>query len=507
MSDYPVRAVLEAYDKNFTSGMKKATSVINSTESAAGSLSSRIKSGLGFGALMAIGTKAINTISSAITSNLGNAIKRFDTLNNFPKIMQNLGYSATDAQNAIDKMSKGIDGLPTALDSIASATQKIAPLTGSLDKATDVTLALNNALLAGGKDATTQANALEQFSQMLSAGKVDMQAWRSMLSAMPGQMNQLAQALLGPEANANKLYEAMQKGEISFDDFNDALIKLNKEGLEAGGKKFASFADQAKDATQGIGTSIANLKTGIVKGVTGMLEKADGILHISDNINKLSGGIKGLMGRIAESETFTNILVGAKNTIKAFLPAAKKIGSVVGKAASAFGKGAKYIGEHTDTVKKLAKVLVGLWAAYQGVSVISGVGKSVLGVTGIIGQFAGKISSAGGLASAFAGSTVGIGAAAVGAVASVGLLAYSVYTLAKRYKEAEREANKNIQARKDAVSAVDAETGRVDQLYRRLEELDGIENKTTDQKKEMKWVIDQLNGSVEGLNEIGRAHV
>ena len=500
MSDYPVRAVLEAYDKNFTSGMKKAASVIDSTESSANSLSSRIKTGLGFGALMAIGTKAVNTISNAITSNLGSAIKRFDTLNNFPKIMKNLGYSATDAQRAIDKMSNGIDGLPTALDDIASATTKIAPLTKNLDEATEVTLAFNNALLAGGKDAATQANALEQFSQMLAAGKVDAQAWMSVNNAMPGQMNQIAESILGVGKKSDDLKNAMKSGKVSFEDFNNALKKLNKEGLESGGKKFASFEQQAKDATQGIGTSMANLRTGIVRGLTGMIEKADGILYISSNITKLSSGIKGLMGRISKSKTFSNILTGASKTVKAFIPAAKMVGKVVEKAAVAFGKGAKYIGDHSKTVAKLAKVLVGLWAAYQGASIISGVGKSILGVTGTIGKFAGKIQAAGGLASAFAGSTLGIGAAAVGAMASVGLLAYSVYTLAKRYKEAEREANKNIQARKDAVEAVDAETGRVDQLYRRLEELDGIENKSTDQKNEMKWIIDQLNGSVDGLN-------
>ena len=134
MSDYRVRAVLEYYDKGFAAGMKSATSALNNAESASSTLGSKIKSGLGFGALMAIGQKAVNTVSNAIRNNLGSAVKRLDTLNNFPKIMKNLGYSADDAQSAINKMSKGIDGLPTALDDIAGATQKIVPLTKSLSK-------------------------------------------------------------------------------------------------------------------------------------------------------------------------------------------------------------------------------------------------------------------------------------------------------------------------------------------------------------------------------------
>ena len=87
---------------------------------------------------------------------------------------------------------------------------------------------------------------------MLSAGKVDMQAWRSIQAAMPGQLNQVAEAMLGAGKNSNDLYEAMKNGSISFDDFNKKVIELNQNGFG----KYASFAQQAKDATQGIGTAM-----------------------------------------------------------------------------------------------------------------------------------------------------------------------------------------------------------------------------------------------------------
>lgn len=475
MSDYRVRAVLEYYDKGFTAGMKSATSALNNAESASSTLGSKIKSGLGFGALMAIGQKAVNTVSNAIRNNLGSAVKRLDTLNNFPKIMKNLGYSADDAQSAINKMSKGIDGLPTALDDIAGATQKIAPLTKSLSKATDVTLALNNALLAGGKDAQTQANALEQFSQMLANGKVDMQSWRSMVQAMPGQMNQLAQSLLGPKANATKLYKAMKDGKVSFDDFNNALLKLNKKGLKSGGKQFASFEQQARDATKGIGTSMANLRTGIVKGLTSMIAKADGVLHISSNINKLSSGIKKLANNAAESKTFEKVLRG-------------------------IGNAGKFIGSHVGAISKMAKAMVALWAASKGVSSLQRIGTTVKAVSENATKFVNGIKSAGGVTAAFTSSTAGVGLAAVGAVAGIALLAGSVYKLATQYKKAQTEAKKNAEARQASVDAVEAENGHIDSLYRRLEELNGVENKSKSQKKEMKDIVNQLNGAVDGLN-------
>ncbi len=148
------------------------------------------------------------------------------------------------------------DGLPTTTSSMVSMVQQLAPLTSSLGEATDIALAFNNALLAGGGNTVEQENALTQFTQMLAAGKVDAAAWRSVVNAMPGPMNQLAQSLLGADKKQQDLYNAMKSGTVTFDQFNKAVVKLNKDGYG----RYASFAQQAKDATQGIGTAIQNLR-------------------------------------------------------------------------------------------------------------------------------------------------------------------------------------------------------------------------------------------------------
>lgn len=206
---------------------------------------------------------------SAVTNAVDAAITRVDTMNNFPKIMANLGYSSEDAARSIQTMSDRLTGLPTALDTMAGVVQKLAPLTNGLDEATELSLALNNALLAGGKSTEIQANAMEQYTQMLAVGKVDMAAWRSMVSAMPGQMNQLAESLLGAGKNSMDLYEAMKDGTITFDDFNAAILQLNKEGTGA----YASFEQQARSATEGIATSQANLGTAITRGLANLIAK------------------------------------------------------------------------------------------------------------------------------------------------------------------------------------------------------------------------------------------
>lgn len=258
------------------------------------------------GAAAAVTTKAMGVISNSI----GSAVGRADQMNNFPKVMKNLGYSSQDAAASIKKISNALDGLPTTSSAMTGMVQQLAPLTSNLDEATDIALAFNNAMLAGGASTMEQENALTQYTQMLSAGKVDMQAWRSIQAAMPGQLNQVAEAMLGAGKNSNDLYEAMKNGSISFDDFNKKVMELNQNGFS----KYASFAQQAKDATQGIGTAMENVKNRVAKAVQKVIE-AVGVENIAGAINGFSSqfgkvgdaaasmvtGVKGWFGKAAQA--------------------------------------------------------------------------------------------------------------------------------------------------------------------------------------------------------------
>lgn len=235
------------------------------------------------GAVAGIASTVFSKVASVVTGSLNSAISRADQMNNFPKVMKNLGYSATDAAASIKKISDALDGLPTTSSAMTGMVQQLAPLTSNLDEATDIALAFNNAMLAGGASTMEQENALTQYTQMLSAGKVDMQAWRSIQAAMPGQLNQVAEAMMGAGHNANDLYEAMKDGKYSFDDFNKAVMDLNQNGFG----KYASFAQQAKDATQGIGTAMENVKNRVAKAVQKVID-AVGVENIAGAINRFS---------------------------------------------------------------------------------------------------------------------------------------------------------------------------------------------------------------------------
>ena len=267
-----------------------------------------------FGAVSQLASKAMDTIGSSISG----AVNRADVMNNFPKIMRNFGYSADDAKKSISSMSDAIDGLPTSLPALASMVQQLTPVTGSLKDATSISIAFNNALLAGGQSTQVQTNALIQYSQMLAAGKPDMMAWRSIEDAMPGQLNQVAKAMLGPTANSKQLYDAIKAGTVGFDDLNREMVRLNTQGSG----QYASFAQQARDATQGIGTAVENVGNRIQKAIQGVID-AVGVERIAGTINQFSEGIRDVGNQVAQ---FAGRLMGTQG-MRAFASAIRAIGT------------------------------------------------------------------------------------------------------------------------------------------------------------------------------------
>lgn len=213
-------------------------------------------------------TKLIGKAFNTINASLDGAITRLDTMNNFPKVMKNLGINVEESEKAISILSDKLTGLPTTLDSATIGVQRLVSKNGDLKKSTDIFLAMNNAIIAGGANATIQSSAVEQLTQAYSKGKMDMMEWRTLQMAMPAQLKQIASAM-GLEVD--ELGEMMRQGDMTqetMNEFVETIIKLNSEGVDG----FANFEEQARDSVGGIGTSITNMKTAIVRGTANMLK-------------------------------------------------------------------------------------------------------------------------------------------------------------------------------------------------------------------------------------------
>ena len=226
--------------------------------------------------------------------------------------MSNLGIGAEESSSAIKELNKNLEGLPTTLNDGAMAVQRFTSKNGDVKKSVELFTAVNNAILAGGASTDIQTTALEQLSQAYAKGKPDMMEWRSLMTAMPAQLKQVAQAM--GYVSTDALGEALRKGEVSMDDFMDTIIKLNKNGTG----EFKSFEEQAKNSVGGIGTSIKNMKTAVVRGVASIIQSIDEGLK-----DARFGGIAEIVskiGKIAE-----NVLKQIGQGIRKLMPTIKSI--------------------------------------------------------------------------------------------------------------------------------------------------------------------------------------
>lgn len=291
-----------------------------------------IKSGAVVGIFSEVTRKAMEIIGGSVDA----AVSRLDTLNNYPRVLESLGASSEDATVSISLMSDRLKGLPTALNDMASTTQGIYAITKNLDQSTRASLALNDMLLAGGQSQQVVNAAAEQFRQILARGKPELEDWKSLVLAAPGQMDQLAKSMLGPTANANSLYTALGGGKDSVPIFTmDQLLNKIIELDERGGEGFKSFEEQARAATSGINTGMANMQTAIARGVADVMDSI-GSENITGAMSDIGGAFEDGLGVVADvAGAATPVVKNMVGGLVEIAPAAVSAGAALAVVANA----------------------------------------------------------------------------------------------------------------------------------------------------------------------------
>lgn len=314
---------------------------------------------------VAIASKGFNMLKGAIEG----AVARYDTLNQFPAVMEKIGFSTENSKKAINRLADGIDGLPTTLNEIAATAQRIAITTGDLDKATETSLALNNALIASGADAEKASRGTEQYLKMLSTGKVNMDSWTTLQEVMGLGLTDLAKSFgITGDAVQNQLYEKLKNGDIAFDEFNDRLIELSKA---QGG-----FAETALKSSGGLAVAWKNVKNAVTVGVAGSLEEIDKALGGTGEIEGIIKRIKPIIGDTFKTAnkyvgSFAEKLKKAYDVTKPFHPMLKEIGIALVAFGSALG-----------VMATVAGAIAGIAAVFAVVG--SGIGIAIVAIAGLV---------------------------------------------------------------------------------------------------------------------------
>lgn len=346
--------------KKFNKDVNRAMNNVTKKSGVARKAVSSIFKGVGLG----LGVKAFK----AITGSMDGAIKRLDTLNNFPRVMGNLGIGAGEASEAMKKLEEGILGLPTTLDSATMSVQRFTSKNSDVNKSTEMFLALNNAILAGGASVQEQQSAMEQLSQAYAKGRPDMLEWRIAMQAMPAQLKQVSIAM--GYADTSQLGEALRTGKVSMDEFMATIQRLNREGVAG----FKSFEEQARGATGGVATSITNMKTAITRGLTDIMN-AIGQSNIAGFFQFLTKVINGVT---RAAVMMVQVIVGVVKALAGAFGKTSKAVETVNKGVSA-GVGSVSAGANTATkgisgvgrqAKKTAKEIRRAFASVDDLNVL-----------------------------------------------------------------------------------------------------------------------------------------
>lgn len=297
MADSTLTLDAEINTGDWTAGVKDIQSgsrqIEESARQADESLSdvdkSASKSSSGFGKFGA----AAGAVGGLVSSGIGMAVDAIGDLTG----------DIIEASDSADKFKSTLNfaGLDTGtIDALTASTQTYADQTVySISDIRNVTaqLAANGvqgfdklAEAAGNLNAVAGGNA-ETFSsvgmvltQTAGAGKLTTENWNQLADAIPGASGKLQEAMLKNGAYTGNFRDAMEKGEISADEFNQAIMDLG----------MTDAAKEAATSTSTIEGAMGNLEASVVGVGTTILDQFKGPL--TSGISMLAQGISGLSG-------------------------------------------------------------------------------------------------------------------------------------------------------------------------------------------------------------------
>lgn len=229
----------------------------------------------------AIANLAGNIITSAINgvqSLVGEAINSSDALKKFESTMSFAGYDDSTIAKAKDDMKTYADQTVYDLDTVANTTAQLAA--NGIQDYTGLTQAAGNLNAVAGGNADTFKSVAMVLTQTAGAGKLTTENWNQLADAIPGASGKLQEALQQNGAYTGNFRDAMAQGQITADEFNQAIMDLG----------FTDAAQQAATSTSTFEGAMGNMQAAVTDGLMQIYD-AIGSENITGFINTISDGV------------------------------------------------------------------------------------------------------------------------------------------------------------------------------------------------------------------------
>lgn len=355
---------------------------------------STIASHLG-GAFKTVGALAGISLTAAagfIASYTGEAIRASDATDKFKSTLDFAGLDSS-AISALTKSTQAYaDETVYDLSDIQNITAQLASNgVAGFDKLAEAAGNLN--AVAGGNKETFKSVG-QVITQTAGAGKLMTENWRQLTDAIPGAAGPLKQALLEAGAYTGDFQKAMENGEITADEFNQAITSL---GFQEAAQEAATSTSTFEGAwgnfeaaiTGGLKKIIEPLKGPVLDAFNSFTDKVGGVFDwVSEKVSKFSSGdgLGDMSGIFAGLGPVIGGLAGALGPLLSSIP------GLSGVFGSLTGPVGVVIGLFTQMIANSSALQGALGTVFQVIGQVMSVAAPILGqIMTIIGELLGQI--------------------------------------------------------------------------------------------------------------------
>ena len=242
---------LSAANKKVSSSSDDASRGIASMGKASGSVKGAL------GALTKVAGPALAAIG--FSQLVGEAAAATDATKKFKSTLDFAGLGTPEIEALSKSTRKYADETVYALSDIQNITAQLAA--NSVPNYDKLAEAAGNLNAVAGGNAETFSSVGMVLTQTAGAGKLTTENWNQLADAIPGASGKLQEAMLRNGAYTGNFRDAMEKGEITAAEFNDAIMQLG----------FEDAAVEAAKSTATFEGAFGNLQAAAVGGLSDAL--------------------------------------------------------------------------------------------------------------------------------------------------------------------------------------------------------------------------------------------
>lgn len=341
------------------------------------------KLGVISGVASSIATKVIGVFSGLS----GQILDASDSTQKFAQTLDFAGVGADQIKKLTTSTQEYANKTVYGIDDIRNTTAQLAANgVPNYDKLAEAAGNLN--AVAGGNSETFKSVAM-MLTQTAGAGKLTTENWNQLADAIPGASGKLQEAMLKNGAYTGNFRDAMAKGEITSQEFNDALMQLgmNDGAIKAAestqtfegafGNLEATIVDGAANIVNTVKPYITGAVTALGDGIgkamqwvndfTGALMKSQGVQTFANGVKSIAGAVGSVIvpisGIIGYLFNFSGKADGAGT-------AAQRLSDVLGFVGGILQSVGTFVQQNADWMQALAIAVMAGYGAFQLFSII-----------------------------------------------------------------------------------------------------------------------------------------